>query len=121
MYCVVLPHLESFPAFIDAHNYVLHSPNREHGAELLAIFREEPFGKALLAWIGSFVESGEAPGGTLQAAGPPWREERTLTHLFRRFSYVEKFALPPRRPKEGQINALPRLCGEPPTGVISMS
>ena len=112
LYCTVLHFLEQFPPYIHAYNYVWHSPGKEHGAEIFALFREEPFGERIFEHIKAFVAMGKPPRlNPFQKVERPWHEERKVIHVYPGFAFATGFTVPePAAGEPNSFGALMRMC-----------
>ena len=86
--------LEQYPGSIEAWYYVWHPGLYQHGAEMRSLFRQDSFGKALLAVIKGLVREGEPPRLSMGVKALPFRNGRRVAHVFPGFSFTGSF-LPP--------------------------
>jgi|GEM_PF-3037690 len=111
IFCGILNSLEQFPSYIDAYFYIWHSPFRDHGGEVVNLFRQDNFGKVILRHVLAFVRTGAPARPTLGSAMRPWSEARSLMHVYPYLSFTSGYELP--AVPAGEINkfsAIRSLC-----------
>jgi hypothetical protein len=93
-YCANLHFLKQFPYYIDAFHYVWHSPDRAHGAEMVALFTESEFGRKLMHHVLAFIRTGAPP--PLYGFRKPelWKENMEEVHVYPSFSFTRRLAFP---------------------------
>lgn len=100
LYCANLHFLGQFPPSVASWHYVLHSPETEHGAEMLAIFRGEPFGLRLLDVFSAFVREERPPSLWYGHRPALWRGGQEEVHLYPHFSFAREAGIPPGKGNE---------------------